>query len=201
MGTSTWAQSTCGEPRVDYLGNARGPLALTVKSHYGRIPLNVHGPECSVCRLNEENQHVAQYLYRHCPSCCLRGRMGGGQQPIPAARVGRRQSLPGRRAPVLQRRHSRSISRGVLPARASRAHQPGMPYGAGSPRHVIGPTVGPSAFDFVVNYSAALSSAGEPELNCSSKAASSALAAARCRCLTWPKPRIFSGIAASPTAM
>ena len=49
-------------------------------------------------------------------------------------------------------------------------------------------------------YSAAFSSGGLPERNCSSSAASSALAAARWRALTWPKPRIFSGIAARPTA-
>ena len=49
-------------------------------------------------------------------------------------------------------------------------------------------------------YSAALSRTGAPARNCSNSAASSALAAARCRCLTWPKPRIFSGMAASPTA-
>ena len=49
-------------------------------------------------------------------------------------------------------------------------------------------------------YSAAFSSGGLPERNCSSSAASSALAATRWRALTGPKPRIFSGIAASPTA-
>jgi hypothetical protein len=49
-------------------------------------------------------------------------------------------------------------------------------------------------------YSAALSSAGPPTRNCSSNAASSALAAVSCRCLTCPNPRIFSGIAARPTA-
>jgi len=49
-------------------------------------------------------------------------------------------------------------------------------------------------------YSAALSSAGDPAWNCSNSAASSAFEAARCRCLTWPKPRIFSGMDASATA-
>src|SRR5579862_5866398 len=49
-------------------------------------------------------------------------------------------------------------------------------------------------------YSAALSSAGAPARNCSSSAASSALAVARCLNLTWPKPRIFSGMTARPTA-
>ena len=49
-------------------------------------------------------------------------------------------------------------------------------------------------------YSAALSTGGWPERNCSSSAASSALAATRWRALTGPKPRIFSGMAASPTA-
>src|SRR4029450_2414180 len=49
-------------------------------------------------------------------------------------------------------------------------------------------------------YSAALSSGVTPARSCSSSAASSALAALRWRSLTWPKPRIFSGIAASPTA-
>ena len=49
-------------------------------------------------------------------------------------------------------------------------------------------------------YSAALRSGALPERNCSSNAASSALATLRWRSLTWPKPRIFSGMAARPTA-
>lgn len=49
-------------------------------------------------------------------------------------------------------------------------------------------------------YSAALSIGEVLARNCSSKAASSAFAAFRCRVFTWPKPRIFSGMAASPTA-
>ena len=51
------------------------------------------------------------------------------------------------------------------------------------------------------DYSAALSTGAGPERNCSSSAASSAFAATRWRAFTWPKPRIFSGMAASPTAM
>src|SRR5581483_10465186 len=39
-------------------------------------------------------------------------------------------------------------------------------------------------------HSAARSNAADPDRNCSSKAASSALASARWRIFTWPKPRI-----------
>ena len=50
-------------------------------------------------------------------------------------------------------------------------------------------------------YSAALSRGAGPARNWSSSAVSSAFAALRWRILTWPKPRIFSGMAARPTAM
>ena len=50
------------------------------------------------------------------------------------------------------------------------------------------------------SYSAATGSGAFDERNCASSAASSAFAASRLRSLTWPKPRIFCGIVARPTA-
>src|SRR5262249_40559533 len=52
----------------------------------------------------------------------------------------------------------------------------------------------------IPSYSAAFSRCGGPARNWSNSAASSALAAVRWRTFTWPNPRIFSGMAARPTA-